>query len=466
MMRSMNSETVDLIATDPPFNKNRDFHVTPDKLGRGGGKFQDRWSWERDVHEDWVDQIKDDYPELMGAIQHARHTHSDGMGAFLCFMAVRLAEMRRILKDTGSIYLHCDPTASHYIKQVMDSIFGHKQFCNELIWSYHRFSRRGDAFAAMHDVIFLYRKGKAATFNKPTTEARDTKRYEKGYHSVTDRGVTKLLVYDKKKAAHKIAEALKLGRTIKYTKAKKPTMGTVWTDIPILNPASKERLRYPTQKPLPLYERMIEASSSPGGIVLDPFCGCATTLAAAESLGRQWVGIDIWDEAREQVVERFRQMRLETEEFPLEGNVEDLFPEGKIDYRLEPAVRTDDGEFAVPYLKPRARRANLSRGPRMTNRQMKEELVREFGKVCQGCFREYEDERIFELDHVNPRSGGGENDIWNRMLLCPPCNQIKGNKLTYQGLLEENRKQGNLVIPWKEAKERAKSVIARTPDMG
>ncbi len=131
----MNSESVDLIATDPPFNKGRDFHATPDSLA-AGARFQDRWSWERDVHTEWVDQLTDDQPKLMAAINAARATQSDGMGAYLCFMSVRLLEMRRVLKKTGSIYLHCDPTASHYLKAVMDAIFGWRNFCNEIVWCY------------------------------------------------------------------------------------------------------------------------------------------------------------------------------------------------------------------------------------------------------------------------------------------------------------------------------------------
>ena len=134
-LRGMNSETIDLIATDPPFNKGRDFHATPDSLA-SGARFQDRWSWERDVHEEWTDLITDDHPRLMEAIESARYAHSDGMGAFMCFMAVRLLAMRRVLKPTGSIYLHCDPTASHYLKAVMDAIFGHQNFRNEIVWTY------------------------------------------------------------------------------------------------------------------------------------------------------------------------------------------------------------------------------------------------------------------------------------------------------------------------------------------
>ena len=125
-LRAMNSDSVDLIATDPPFNKVRDFHATPDSLA-SGARFQDRWSWERDVHQEWVDQITDDNPRVMNVIQGSRSSYGDDMGAFLCFMAVRLLAMRRVLKPTGSIYLHCDPTASHYLKELMDAVFGREE---------------------------------------------------------------------------------------------------------------------------------------------------------------------------------------------------------------------------------------------------------------------------------------------------------------------------------------------------
>ena len=167
-LRAMNSESVDLIATDPPFNKGRDFHATPDSLA-AGARFQDRWSWERDVHQEWVDEIADDHPRLMEAIEGARRTHSDGMGAFMCFMAVRLLAMHRVLKPTGSIYLHCDPTASHYLKAVMDAIFGWRNFRNEIVWGrrYGSFSRvhEAKAFGASTDSILLFSKADSPLFN-------------------------------------------------------------------------------------------------------------------------------------------------------------------------------------------------------------------------------------------------------------------------------------------------------------
>ena len=158
-LRAMNSESVDLIATDPPFNKGRDFHATPDSLA-AGARFQDRWSWERDVHEEWTDQITDDHPRLMEAIESARYAHSDGMGAFMCFMAVRLLAMHRVLKPTGSIYLHCDPTASHYLKAVMDAIFGWRNFGNQIVWHYRGAGVPRDSFARRHDVVLRYLKRK------------------------------------------------------------------------------------------------------------------------------------------------------------------------------------------------------------------------------------------------------------------------------------------------------------------
>ena len=159
-LRAMNSESVDLIATDPPFNKGRDFHATPDSLA-AGAKFQDRWSWEDDVQEEWIDQITDDYPRLMEAIKSARYAHSDGMGAFMCFMAVRLLEMRRLLKPTGSIYLHCDPTASHYLKATMDAVFGQSNFLNDIVWRRAISHNDSGRFGNITDNILFYGKSKA-----------------------------------------------------------------------------------------------------------------------------------------------------------------------------------------------------------------------------------------------------------------------------------------------------------------
>ena len=163
--RAMNSDSVDLIATDPPFNKGKDFHATPDSLA-AGARFQDRWTWEEDVHQEWVEQLADDHPRLLSVIDSARQAHSDGIGAYMCFMAVRLLEMRRVLKKTGSLYLHCDPTASHYLKALLDAIFGWQNFRNEIVW------KRTNAptaspyqFGSVHDKLLFYGKTAAARLN-------------------------------------------------------------------------------------------------------------------------------------------------------------------------------------------------------------------------------------------------------------------------------------------------------------
>ena len=163
-LRAMNSETVDLIATDPPFKKGRDFHATPDSLA-SGAKFQDRWSWEKDVHQEWVDQITDDFPYVMNVILGSRSSYGDDMGAFLCFMAVRLIEMRRVMKHTASIYLHCDPTASHYLKELMDAVFGKKNFRNEIVWHYTGGGRSKKYFSWKHDLLLYYAKSGSSVFN-------------------------------------------------------------------------------------------------------------------------------------------------------------------------------------------------------------------------------------------------------------------------------------------------------------
>ncbi len=262
-LRAMNSESVDLIATDPPFNKGRDFHATPDSLA-AGAKFQDRWSWERDVHEEWVDQITDDLPRLMEAIESARYAHSDGMGAFMCFMAVRLLEMRRVLKPTGSIYLHCDPTASHYLKACMDAIFGWRMFRNEIIWDYA--SRLMDLprfFNRKHDVILFYArkaKNRFQMLKTPVDRAEIMKRHKKKVYLDAD-GDEAIWMHQGKDQdqakLRKISEIIAEGRPLP----------DVW-GIPILTSSAKERTGYPTQKPLALYERMIRASSNAGDVVL------------------------------------------------------------------------------------------------------------------------------------------------------------------------------------------------------
>ena len=185
------------------------------------------------MHEEWLDLITDDHPDLMAVIQNSRKTYGDDMGAFLCFMAVRLIEMHRILKPTASIYLHCDPTASHYLKMILDAIFDKRNFRNEIVWTYDYGGRSKKYFPRKHDILLYYSKSKEWVFNFHTL---DRIPYKGNIHKY--RGDV---------------ESKKLGKT--------PT--DVW-DIPVINTMSKERVGYPTQKPLALYERAVRASSEGG----------------------------------------------------------------------------------------------------------------------------------------------------------------------------------------------------------
>lgn len=420
-MRSMNSETVDLIATDPPFNKSRDFHATPDSLA-AGAKFQDRWSWQSDVHESWTDQLQNEHMSLYKAIQNARLLHSDSMGAYLCFMAVRLLAMHRLLKPTGSIYLHCDPTASHYLKTVMDAIFGRKNFLNEIVWYYKTGGMSKRWFGRKHDLILLYSKTRNYKFRLQTEKSYLSHKY--GFSNIT-------LHEDEFGVYHIVG------------------MRDVW-DIPALRGNQPETYGYPTQKPLSLYERIINASSDRGDMVLDPFAGCATTCVAAEKLQRQWVGIDIWGKAQTAVTERLESIGIKAPKYTRknrETRDQFLFAD-EFTFTSKLPERTDTEEVAVATL-PTLKKALLAPWQRLTNAQIRSELEdaqanNEGLVVCAGCGRELE-APFMELDHITPVSSGGPNDISNRVLLCSPCNGRKSNKLTMEGLYIANKKRG---IDW------------------
>ena len=201
-------------------------------------------------------------------------------------------------------------------------------------------------------------------------------------------------------------------------------------DVWDFNRVAPIKQMYPTEKPIPLYERMILASSKDGDLVLDPFCGCATTLVAAERLGRQWVGADIWEGAADIVRQRLADSRqLLTDADP------------QIHYVIDPPSRTDDGSEAVPFLQVTERYAEPD-GPRMSRADMYAHLLAQHGPKCQGCDRTFDDPRYLELDHNTPRSDGGLNHITNRVLLCGPCNRLKSNQYTLSGLRRQNRRLG------------------------
>ena len=485
-LRAMNSESVDLIATDPPFNKGRDFHATPDSLA-SGAKFQDRWSWENDVHQEWVDQIKDDHPRVMNVVQGSRSSYGGDMGAFLCFMAVRLLAMRRVLKDTGSIYLHCDPTASHYLKQLMDAVFGRKNFRNEIVWK--RKAGRGETqnaairFGVTSDVLLFYARSSATVLNRqyrPNNPAyiaskfthvdhrgrryrldnltspspRPNLTYEYKGHNPPKNGWAvsreRMKQMEREGRIHFPSDTSKRLQRIRFLdELPGETVDTLWDDIPPINSRARERMGYPTQKPLALYERIVKASSKEGDVVLDPFAGCATTCIAAERLKRQWVGIDIWDKAHETVILRLQKEGLAAPDGSTGGVALPFY--GQIHYSKELPERTDDGETATVALETINRR-ELAAWQKLSHKDMVAILKEAQADtdnsklvVCAGCGRKLEPE-FMELDHITPKSEPhSTNDLSNRILLCRPCNGRKSNKLAMTGLRNANKKVGWMV---------------------
>ena len=276
ILRGLNSETVDLIYLDPPFNSNRNY-AAPVGSKAAGAAFKDTWTLS-DLDVAWVGLIADEQPAVANLLHAASLTHGKGMQSYLTMMAVRLLEMRRVLKGTGSIYLHCDPTASHYLKLLMDAVFGPGRFQNEIVWYYSEGGASTQRFARKHDTLLFYTMAAQGwTFN-----------------------VDDVRVPYKWTAGQRRADEPERS----YRKGKLPDDVIEMQGV---MPWAKERVGYPTQKPLALLERIIAASSNPGDIVLDPFCGCATACVAADKLGRRWVGIDISPKAVELVNMRLQQ---------------------------------------------------------------------------------------------------------------------------------------------------------------
>ena len=278
VMRGLNSEIVDLIYLDPPFNSNRNYSA-PGGSDADGAFFKDVWRSD-DLKEEWIDEIASASTALYHIINASEFSHGKSMKAYLIMMSVRLLEMHRLLKHTGSVYLHCDPNASHYLKLIMDAVFGKDNFRNEIIWCYRGGGVPNNDFARKHDIILRYSKSADYVFNHqyvPYSESSQNLINARGGVSVDDRP------RDLERGAR---------------------MPDWWTDINALQTWSPERTGYPTQKPLALLERIIKASSNESDIVFDPFCGCATALVAAERLNRRWIGIDISKNAYNMILRR------------------------------------------------------------------------------------------------------------------------------------------------------------------
>ena len=376
ILGGINSESVDLIYLDPPFNSKRTYSASIGSRA-AGSSFKDMWTW-NDVDEAYLERAFTDYPYLVQFINAVEAIHGKPMMAYITYMTQRIIEMHRILKPTGSLYLHCDQTACHYLKIVLDRVFGQANFRNEIIWAYSTSGRAKKFFAKKHDNILLYTKSKSyywGDYRVPVSE----KYLDSHYRQKDDQG-----------------RRCRIRKDAGKVRVYYPEDGMIcndWWEIPYINSQAAERTGYPTQKPLALLRRIVEASSREGDMVLDPFCGCATTCVAAQQLGRRWIGIDIEQQAVGVLVERLSDDA---------GIFKDFIARADVPRRTD--IKT---EAPSPSLRAR--------------------IYKEQGGLCNGCRHKYH-QKDLEIDHIVPRSKGGGDHHENYQLLCGNCNRTKGDR--------------------------------------
>ena len=436
VLRGINSDCVDLIYLDPPFNSNKQYGNPMQ------GAFRDEWTMD-DAKDEWVESIEESHASLNLLIRAAGKIHGEAMQGYLTFMAVRLIEMRRVLKPAGSIYLHCDPTASHYLKGVMDSVLGPGNFRNEIVWAYKASnSQVKQKFPAKHDVILFYGKSEASTFHPQYTPYdeeyvnaayryvdSDGRRYRK--HSKRSDGTERRLYLDEGNGT--------------------PVLSW-WTDILGFGTAtrSKERVGYPTQKPLALLERIIRASTNPGDVVLDPFCGCATACVAAETMTnlknaelpekRRWIGIDVSPLAYDLVLRRLQRRDVGLrEKGKASANVTHT---GEVRHLTLEYEGPDDDRVLIGGDVPK--RSDLERRLRRRSPNIKDKLYEMQGGRC-NADAEVLDKKHFTLDHIVPQSKEGPDIDDNLQLLCHWHNAMKNNG-TMADL--DRRMRGAGETPW------------------
>jgi site-specific DNA-methyltransferase (adenine-specific) len=296
LQRYIKDESIDLIYLDPPFKSDQNYNVLFEEKNGSRSKaqikaFEDTWRWDQEASQAYHEIVEKGPQTVSQTMQAFRHALGENdMLAYISMMAPRLVEMRRVLKPSGSIFLHCDTTASHYLKMLMDSVFGAHNFKNDIVWTYQKWGRvLSNTLGYEYQSILFYGKSKKSKIiNYPTRPWESKQEYirvRKQKVHVDKKGREYVLsdAGGGKRVERYINDAMEYGRPV----------GEVWSDIGALTSSAKERLGYPTQKPEALLERIIKISTKKHDIVLDPFCGCGTTISVAQRLERNWIGIDI-----------------------------------------------------------------------------------------------------------------------------------------------------------------------------
>ena len=424
VMLGLNAEIADAIITDPPFNSGqmrKDDKVKIDKKksarrgfpvdehGNAIQQYPDAWKI-GDISDKEMEFIKYKDKDLVRFCQIIGNQHSAGMEAYLLMMATRLLLCHELLKETGSMFLHCDHSANNYLRMLMDAIFGKENFRNEIVWCYPPGGKAPKyGFHRKHDTILYYSKGKDPKFNhqfRPLTKeqiAKFTKTDQDGRKYKEYRGKTRTYLDDMQGSP----------------------VPSWWTDIPSLGQTiSKERCEgWTTQKPLKLYTRLVKACTNPGDLVIDPFCGCATTLIAAENAGCRWIGMDI-DKSRVALIEP-QLAKLATQDLWKED-----FQIIEIKSKKDLPKRKDN--------KPSKKKMEA----------LKDQLAlkqRKFKNYhyCEICGHPFPYDYL-EIDHIHPKADGGGWELHNLQLLCSRCNRRKGSTKTNEQVRKELAAEGLL----------------------
>ena len=415
IMRGMNSACVDLIYLDPPFNSKANY-AAPIGSKAAGAAFKDTWGLE-DIDLAWHGEISKENPGLYALLTTTQRIQGDSMMSYLIYMAIRFMEMKRLLKPTGTIWLHCNQEAGHYLKLLMDAIFGHKNLISEVIWAYGTPSggrTSGKKPVKVHDNLYAYANNYSShLYNIQYTPY--SKHYIKEWFRHVDDSSGKNRYYRTRS---------RNGKIIRQYLDESPgvPLSTVWSDIMQLYGSKgwfkagkhDERTGYPTQKPVALLQRIISASSNEEDLVLDPFCGCATTCIAAQHLNRRWVGVDISPTAV-----RLVEDRMNTE----------------LGYIFEGERRSDIPE-----------RTDLGPIPPYNNIENINYLYGEQGGFCNGCQEHFLKQNL-TVDHIIPKgkgeTGRSKDHISNLQLLCGRCNSVKGDR-PMEYLLSKLHEEGSL----------------------
>jgi DNA modification methylase len=348
LRKHIRDESVDLCYIDPPFNSKRNYNQIYNNVGKEdqaqAQAFMDTWIWDDHANQGLA-EIQDNYlghftgQSIDLILGLSKVLGKGSLLAYLVGMTLRIVEIHRVLKPTGSFYLHCDPTASHYLKIILDAIFCSQggDFQNEIVWSYKRYTAASKRFQRLHDIIFLYVKSPHLVFNDVRDEYGDKSGKADSHYKQDEDG--QWFRWQKRKGQ----EPYKI-----YLNPDGKRLGDVW-EIPIINASAKERLGYPTQKPEALLERIIKASSNEGDIILDAYCGCGTTIAVAEKLNRSWIGVDITYQSISLILKRLEDSfgKNSIENIQLNGIPKDMESAVALSNKADDRTRKEFEKWAV-----------------------------------------------------------------------------------------------------------------------